>query len=93
MTSPAILTEARMRPLPHLIFLSRWLQVPLYLGLIVAQVVYVFHFWIELFHLIEAAMGTQPAIDKIILSVTPVGQAPASDIGNPGGHPGGNPGH
>lgn len=37
MPSPEALTEARMRPLPHLIFLSRWLQVPLYLGLIVAQ--------------------------------------------------------
>ncbi len=78
MTSPEPLTEARMRPLPRLIFLSRWLQVPLYLGLIVAQVVYVFHFWIELYHLIEAAMGSQPAIDKIILSVTPVGQAAAN---------------
>ncbi len=78
MTSPEILTEAPMRPLPRLIFLSRWLQVPLYLGLIVAQVVYVFHFWVELFHLIEAAMGSQSAIDKIILSVTPVGQAAAN---------------
>jgi len=32
MTSLEILTEAPMRPLPRLIFLSRWLQVPLYLG-------------------------------------------------------------
>ena len=78
MTSPKILTEAPMRPLPRLIFLSRWLQVPLYLGLILAQVVYVFHFWVELVHLIEAAMGSQSAIEKIILSVTPVGQAAAN---------------
>jgi len=78
MPNPEALTEARMRPLPHLIFLSRWLQVPLYLGLIVAQVVYVFHFWVELVHLIEAAMGSQTAIEKIILSVTPVGQAAAN---------------
>lgn len=33
------------------IFLSRWLQAPLYLGLIVAQLVYVAHFWKELKHL------------------------------------------
>jgi uncharacterized membrane protein YqhA len=32
---------ARLRPLPMLIFGSRWLQLPLYLGLIVAQGVYV----------------------------------------------------
>ena len=30
---------ARMRPLPNLIFMSRWLQLPLYLGLILAQCV------------------------------------------------------
>ena len=39
--------------LPRLIFASRWLQVPLYLGLIVAQVVYVFLFVEELIHLVE----------------------------------------
>ena len=41
--------------LASLIFLSRWLQAPLYLGLIVAQGVYVYHFIIELFHLIGKA--------------------------------------
>ena len=44
---------------PNLIFISRWLQLPLYLGLILAQCVYVFHFWVELIHLIEAAMGSE----------------------------------
>jgi uncharacterized protein (TIGR00645 family) len=39
--------------LSRLIFASRWLQVPLYLGLIVAQVVYVFLFVEELIHLVE----------------------------------------
>lgn len=34
-----------------LIFWSRWLQAPLYLGLIIAQGVYVYHFGIELTHL------------------------------------------
>ncbi len=36
-----------------ILFGSRWLQLPLYLGLIVAQVVYVFHFGVELVHLLE----------------------------------------
>ena len=45
----------RLRPLAWLIFASRWLQVPLYLGLIVAQGVYVVLFVIELWHLILGA--------------------------------------
>ncbi|HJQ55649.1 MAG TPA: TIGR00645 family protein [Vineibacter sp.] len=43
----------RLRPLPQLIFASRWLQLPLYLGLIVAQCVYVALFLKELWHLVE----------------------------------------
>ena len=47
--------------LSSLIFASRWLQLPLYLGLIVAQCVYVFLFGKELWHLIHDAgsMGEQ----------------------------------
>ena len=37
------------------IFWSRWLQAPLYLGLIIAQAVYVYHFMIELSHLVAKA--------------------------------------
>ena len=44
-----------MQPLPFLIFSSRWLQLPLYLGLIVAQGVYVVLFVKELWHLITGA--------------------------------------
>lgn len=44
--------EAHLRPLPQLIFSSRWLQLPLYLGLIVAQCVYVVLFLKELWHLV-----------------------------------------
>ena len=40
-------------PLPTLIFASRWLQLPLYLGLIVAQGVYVWQFGVELVHLVS----------------------------------------
>ena len=72
---PLTLANLKLRPLPHLIFMSRWLQLPLYLGLILAQGVYVWHFWVELIHLIEAAFGSQAAIDQIVRAVTPVGQA------------------
>ena len=58
-----------MRPLPSLIFASRWLQLPLYLGLILAQAVYVFHFWVELVHLIEAAFGNTTALKSLVSSI------------------------
>ena len=48
-------SNARIGFLPNLIFASRWLQLPLYLGLIVAQCVYVFLFGKELWHLIHRA--------------------------------------
>ncbi|HKT29976.1 TIGR00645 family protein [Dyella sp.] len=47
----------RLGPLPLLIFSSRWLQLPLYVGLIVAQCVYVYLFGKELWHLIHEAPG------------------------------------
>ncbi len=47
---PASLRGA-LRPIPMLIFSSRWLQLPLYIGLIVAQGVYVVLFLKELWHL------------------------------------------
>ena len=43
----------RLSPLAFFIFSSRWLQLPLYLGLIVAQCVYVYLFGKELWHLIH----------------------------------------
>ena len=58
-----------LRPIPRLIFASRWLQLPLYLGLIAAQAVYVFHFWVELVHLLEAAFGSQTALQALIDSI------------------------
>ena len=56
----------RLGPLPAFIFASRWLQLPLYVGLIAAQCVYVFHFWVELVHLIEAAFGSQAALTSLV---------------------------
>ena len=46
---------AALRPIPMLIFGSRWLQLPLYIGLIVAQGVYVVLFLKELWHLFAHA--------------------------------------
>lgn len=43
------------KTLGSFIFLSRWLQAPLYFGLILAQGVYVYHFVVELMHLIQEA--------------------------------------
>jgi uncharacterized protein (TIGR00645 family) len=49
-----------LRPIPRFIFASRWLQLPLYLGLIVAQVVYVYLFLKELIHLVM----TSPSVTE-----------------------------
>ncbi|MFM7691845.1 MAG: YqhA family protein, partial [Alphaproteobacteria bacterium] len=52
-----------LRPLAALIFGSRWLQLPLYLGLIVAQCVYVYKFLKELTHLVlDATTFTEQQI-------------------------------
>jgi uncharacterized protein (TIGR00645 family) len=62
-----------MRPMPQLIFGSRWLQVPLYLGLIVAQGVYVILFIKELWHLVLGAMTiTEQQIMLVVLGLIDV---------------------
>ena len=58
-----------MRPLPRWIFASRWLQAPLYVGLIVAQAIYVLQFWRELVHLIELTGIRNIAEAEIMLIV------------------------
>jgi uncharacterized protein (TIGR00645 family) len=58
-----------LRYLGGFIFWTRWLQAPLYLGLIVAQAVYVYAFWTELIHLVQAAFGNKEAIGLLIESV------------------------
>jgi uncharacterized protein (TIGR00645 family) len=55
--------------LSRMIFSSRWLQLPLYVGLIAAQAVYAFHFWVELVHLLEAAFGSQTALQALIKGI------------------------
>jgi len=50
-----VFDRAHLRLLASFIFGSRWLQVPLYLGLIIAQCVYVVLFLKELWHLMMHA--------------------------------------
>ena len=50
--------------------MTRWLQLPLYLGLILAQCVYVFHFWVELSDLIGAVFGNENALRHILDAVS-----------------------
>jgi uncharacterized protein (TIGR00645 family) len=69
MSTPQPPNPAKLPPLPAFIFATRWLQLPLYLGLIVAQCVYVFHFWVELVHLVEAAFGNTDALAKLVTSI------------------------
>ena len=69
-----------LSPLPRIIFASRWLQLPLYIGLIAAQAVYVFHFWIELVHLLEAAFGSQNALRELVSSIGYKSTAPVTSL-------------
>ena len=55
--------------------MSRWLQAPLYIGLIAAQGIYVWQFWGELVHLIQLIMVkdiTETAIMLIVLGLIDV---------------------
>ena len=61
------LNDPRLGPLPALIFGSRWLQLPLYLGLIIAQGVYVVLFLKELWHLLHATFTIEE--QEIMLAV------------------------
>ncbi|MDP3538882.1 MAG: TIGR00645 family protein [Azonexus sp.] len=47
-----------IKSLESIIFASRWIQAPLYLGLIVAQIVYCWLFMVELSHLVVGAFTT-----------------------------------
>jgi uncharacterized protein (TIGR00645 family) len=65
--------EYRGKFLTTILFGSRWLQVPLYLGLIGAQVVYVVHFMIELEHLVVGTFNlSEEAIMLIVLGLIDV---------------------
>jgi len=68
-------SHTKLHPLSAFIFMSRWLQLPLYLGLILAQCVYVFHFWVELSDLIGAVFGNDAALQHVLTAVAVPGNA------------------
>jgi len=80
MSEPIKHPPARMGLLPRMLFASRWLQLPLYLGLVAAQAVYVVHFLVELWHLIEAVAGSQQALQALVASIGYRGSTPASGL-------------
>lgn len=75
--SSQVAEPRKLSALSKFIFASRWLQLPLYLGLILAQCVYVFHFWVELVDLIRAAMGDATALQHLLDAVSVVGSEAA----------------
>lgn len=64
-------TSATSRTLGYFIFASRWLQAPLYFGLIVAQLIYVIVFVVDLIHIVEDVVGGITEINeaKVMLAV------------------------
>lgn len=70
----------RISALANFIFMTRWLQLPLYIGLILAQIVYVYHFWVELVDLVGALMGNGTALGHILSATTVQGAAPQARL-------------
>ena len=59
----------RLRPVPAMIFAARWLQLPLYLGLVVAMGIYVFQFCKEMVHLLQIVSTRDVSETDIMLGV------------------------
>lgn len=57
----------------YMIFLSRWLQAPLYLGLIVAQLIYVWVFVQELWHLGDEVINHSAAVTEASVMLAVLG--------------------
>ena len=55
-----------LNKIEYWIFASRWLQAPMYFGLIVAQMVYVYKFGVELTHLITN-VNTMKEVDVLLM--------------------------
>ena len=71
--APTPAERAHLRLLASFIFGSRWLQVPLYIGLILAQCVYVVLFMKELWHLVShATTFSEQEIMLIVLALIDV---------------------
>lgn len=72
-TPPSSIEYKQKSVMTNILFGSRWLQLPLYLGLIVAQAVYVYFFGLELVHLVgKAAHLVEADIMLIVLGLIDV---------------------
>jgi uncharacterized protein (TIGR00645 family) len=80
MSSPTPSKPIVLSPIARVIFASRWLQLPLYLGLIAAQGLYVYTFWVELIHLLEAAFGSQTALQTLVSGMAYKSDAPVTAL-------------
>ena len=70
---PSSIEYKQKSMMTNILFGSRWLQLPLYLGLIVAQAVYVYFFGLELVHLVgKAAHLVEADIMLIVLGLIDV---------------------
>jgi uncharacterized protein (TIGR00645 family) len=73
MAAEATYERPLARTVSSTIFLSRWLQAPLYLGLIAAQGVYVWRFMDELAHLVtDAGSLTENEVMLLVLGLVDV---------------------
>ena len=61
--------QGPIKNLESFIFASRWIQAPLYLGLVVAQLVYCWLFMVELSHLVTGAFGPQHMTETDIMLI------------------------
>ena len=69
-----------MTSLSRFLFASRWVQLPLYVGLVVAQIIYVFQFWRELVHLVEAVLGHQAALESLVKGIGYKSDVPVTEL-------------
>jgi uncharacterized protein (TIGR00645 family) len=73
METPKSINRTRVKfesGLEYIIFASRWLQAPLYFGLIAVQLIYTYKFIVELFHVIgSASVSTEQQLILGILSL------------------------
>jgi uncharacterized protein (TIGR00645 family) len=67
--TPTTAAPARLRPIPTVIFAARWLQLPLYLGLILAMGIYVVQFWKEMMHILHIVAAKEISETEIMLGV------------------------
>ena len=66
----------------YLIFFSRWLQAPLYLGLIVAQLIYVWVFMLELWHLGDEVINHSEKVTEATVMLSVLGLVDVVMIAN-----------